>query len=182
LHQYVQQTVANRNTNDATVEVSDDSCDVESEGSFGSLGLSFFRRDSSNDEDSTVAEESDGRWNIPFDDTNEDDLVPKSLVGETLPRVAALSDVGFKSIADGGDASSLADGLASMHVTSPLKPIAVRGGPMPFRAELSPIIVQAERRGLSRVDSNGCEKENVDPIRKRLSADKCTLGVGRPCR
>ena len=58
----------------ATNEVPDNSCVVESGGSFGSLGVNFLSNDLSQDEDSTAAEESDGRWNIPFDDENEDAL------------------------------------------------------------------------------------------------------------
>ena len=169
----------NNKTNDAANEVSDESCDAES-GSFGSLGLSFLRHDSSRDDDSDAAEESpDGRWNVPFDETNEDDLVPKSSTGEVLSHATALKDIGFQSIS--GDvedqaSSGLLDGLAAMHVSSPSRPDI-------FRSGISPI-VRTARLGLSRTDSHGSDKENIDPILKRLSADKCTLaqGFGSPCR
>lgn len=177
LHQYGA-SIQNRNnkTNDAANEVSDESCDAES----GSFGLCFLRHDSSQDEDSDAAEESpDGRWNVPFDETNEDDLVPKSSMGEVLSHATALKDIGFQSI--GGDvedqaSSGLVDGLAAMHVSSPSRPDI-------FRSGISPI-VRAARLGLSRTDSHESDKENVDPIIKRLSADKCTLaqGFGSPCR
>lgn len=190
LHQYIQQTFSSGPAKSSANEVSDDSCDTESQVSFGSLGLSFLRHDSSQDEDdSAEGDTGGGRWNIPFDDSNEEDLVPKTSFGDVLPHATALSDVGFKSLADGsdtGDASGLADGLAVLCVSSPIKPIATRGAAvatLPFRASVSPI-KQPARRGLARMDSNGSEKENVDPIRKRLSADKCTLSqeFGSPCR
>lgn len=182
VHQYIKESVVssgasiqNNKTKDAANEVSDESCDAESEGSFGSLGLSFLRHDSSQEEDSDAAEEPpDGRWNVPFDETNEDDLSVPYLAG-------ALKDIGFKSICgDFEDHASfgLVDGLAAMRVSSP-----IRHGTLPFRSGISPI-VQAVRLGLSRTDSHESDKENVDPILKRLSADKCTLAqeFGSPCR
>lgn len=181
LHQYVQQTVASAPTKSAN-EVSDDSCDAESHISFGSLGLSFLRRESSSrdEDDSTGDDGDDGRWNIPFDDTNEDDLVPKS-ADHALPLANALRDIGFKSIED-VDTSDIADGMATLAVSSPAKPTAARSV-LPFRLGVSPIVPTA-RRGIQRVDSNGSEKENVDPIRKRLSIEKCSSqGFGSsPCR
>ena len=165
-----------------TNEVSDDSCDVESGGSFGSLGVSFLSNDSSQDEGSTAAEDSDGRWNIPFDDENEDSLMPKSSMGE-LRHATALRDIGFRPVTDSSEVLTLADGLAGMQVTSTVKPMAVRSGTLPFRPGFSPILPTA-RRGLTRVDSDGSDKENIDPLYKRLSGDKCTLSVrfGSPCR
>lgn len=174
LHQYVQQKVTSEPPKSAN-EVSDDSCDAESQISFSSLGLSFLRQDSSRDEDDSAGEEeADGRWNIPFDEKNEDDLVPKSKGDTLLPHANALGDIGFKSIED-GKASDIADGF-------PARPMAVRGV-VSFRLGVSPI-APAARRGLSRVDSNGSEKENVDPIHKRLSTEKCipSQGFGSPCR
>ena len=190
VHQYIKESVVssgasiqNNKTKDAANEVSDESCDAESEGSFGSLGLSFLRHDSSQEEDSDAAEEPpDGRWNVPFDETNEDDLVPKpATTGKVLSQAGALKDIGFKSICgDFEDHASfgLVDGLAAMRVSSP-----IRHGTLPFRSGISPI-VQAVRLGLSRTDSHESDKENVDPILKRLSADKCTLAqeFGSPCR
>jgi hypothetical protein len=183
LHQYVQQTVASAPIKSAN-EVSDDSCDAESHISIGSLGLSFLRQDSSRDEDDSTGEDGDdGRWNIPFDDTNEDDLVPKS-ADHALPLANALRDIGFKSIED-VDTSDIAEEMATLAVSSsPAKPTAARGvSVVPFRLGVSPIVPTA-RRGITRVDSNGSEKENVDPIRKRLSIEKCSSqGFGSsPCR
>lgn len=186
LQQYVQQTVETGLKDDEGVanEVSDESCDVQSESSFGSLGLSFLRNDMSQDENSSAVEESDGRWNIPFDDENEETLMPKSSVVE-LRHTTALSDIGFRPVTESSsEVSKLVDGLAGMQVTSPIKPVAVRGGNLPFRPGFSPILQTARRGLLTRIDSNGSEKENVDPVFKRLSADKCTLSgeLSSPCR
>ena len=179
LYEYLQQAVANepsQGTLGETIEVSDDSCDAVSEGSFGSLGLSFLRQDSSRDEDSTV----DGRWNVPFDDDNEDDLVPKPSIGEGLSRTIALTDI-RKPITKSDDVDSLEK--TRDRATSPIRPVAVRSSILPFRPEVSPI-VQAGRSGVLRVDSAGSDKENIGPMRKNQSAYKYALsqGLGRPCR
>lgn len=166
-----------------SVQVSDDSCDVESDGSFGSLGLSFLRNSStedSQDNDTPRTTESDGRWNIPFDDSNEDDLVPKSSVDEVFRHPTALNDIGFKPIADSttsNDASGIENGFAALQIT-PTRPVAVRGT-FPFHHPGISPIVQAVRCGLSK-DEAESDKENIDPVRKpkvRLSEE-----FGSPCR
>jgi hypothetical protein len=175
----------NASTPNKSVHVSDDSCETESDDSFTSLGVGLLTRDSQDDE-FLGASQSDGRWNIPFDDSSDDDLVPKSSMGKAHPHATALNDICFKPIKDGGvetGISGFADGFAAMSVT-PIRPVAIACS-LPFRQrEISPIL-ETVTRGLSRVDSDGSDKENIDPAcSKKLTAETCNLSLrfNSPCR
>lgn len=86
-------------------QVSDDSHDTEEQSSLLSNSLSHISRihSSSDNEDSPTerAATTNGRWNIPFDSSFDDDLVPKSPSGG---HETALREVGFTPIGeeDGG--------------------------------------------------------------------------------
>ncbi|KAL3802214.1 hypothetical protein HJC23_001758 [Cyclotella cryptica] len=174
-------------TPNKSVHVSDESCETESDDSFSSLGVSLLEPDSKGDE-LLGSFQSNGRWNIPFDDSSDDDLVPKSSMDKANPRPTTLNDICFKPIKNGGvdnDISDVADGFAAMGVT-PVRPAAIPAYTLPFRhTGISPIL-HPVRRGLSRVDSDGSDKENIDPMctSKKLTAETCNLsqGFSSPCR
>jgi hypothetical protein len=134
-----------------TPQVSDDSCDVESESSF-SLSVT-----NSSSFESTDVVANDGRWNIPFDeDCCEDDLVPKSSSSEkTMPHENALKDIGFVSIG-----AHDAAGFSEMSEMSPVRSVAARGIPA-----YSPILHPAQR---GPTNNAKVDKENVEPLTRAL--------------
>ncbi|KAL7520530.1 hypothetical protein ACHAWX_005251 [Stephanocyclus meneghinianus] len=176
----------NASTPNKSVHVSDDSCETDSDESFASLGLGLLTRDSQ-DDDFLGASQSDGRWNIPFDDSCDDDLIPKSSTGKAHPHATALNELCFKPIKDGGVETGIpgvADRLAAISFT-PIRPVAIPCS-LPFRQrEISPI-PETVTRGLLRVDSDGSDKENIDPSLacKSPTAETCNLSqrFNSPCR
>lgn len=134
-------------------QVSDDSHDTEEQSSLLSNSLSHISRihSSSDNEDSPTerAAATNGRWNIPFDSSFDDDLVPKSPSGG---HETALREIGFTPIGeeDGG-------GVKLHREILPVKPVARK----------------------SYLKDAGKGKENVEPrASHRRSKSSPPLGIG----
>jgi len=150
-------------------QVSDESCEVESDGSF------------SNTEDLNsecnlnvegTEENIDGRWNIPFDDLSEDGLVIKN---DTALNEYVLRDMDFVAIQDRDQLSLAHRSSFQRSNVSPVRPLAM----YPVRYSVSPII-QAVRRGL--VKDSILDKENVHPAGVGGIKPTFSSGFTSPCR
>ena len=129
-------------------QISDESGETESASEESGLGdsLSIIANvlSSENDDGSTEHVE-DGRWNIPFDGSFDEDLVGKS-PNKGMGHETELKQIGFVSICKGGHRRQ-----SSGTEVTPLRPVArrIHGDSSPF--------TRAVRRGLS------TEKENISP-------------------
>lgn len=153
--------VTPRGLNQSTVttstpnQVSDDSGEVEP-GSEGSLShsLSHISHVNSTEEDDEAIAENvqDGRWNIPFDSFDNDDLVAKSPSRKGAGHENALKDIGFVPIGSEDRHGRLSTGAD----VTPVRPVARSLVASPFALAY-------------RKKSAMTEKENKSPKRSSIS-------------
>ncbi len=150
-------------------QVSDESCEIESDGSFSNneeLNTQF------NFNEDGFEENADGRWNIPFDDLSDDGLVIKN---ENTLDSHVLKDIDFVAIQDHDQFPRACRSTFRRSNVSPVRPLAIY--PVGFSA--SPIL-QAVRRGL--VKDASLDKENVHPVERNETKSAFSSGFTSPCR
>ena len=168
-------TISSDQVSHSPNQVSDDSCDVESDGSFSHIEENVSRLHLSSSEDSMDV--SDGRWNIPFDDLSDEELMAKTPPSDGILHRNALKEIGFKPVKDYRHFPDGSEGFGARD-TTPVRPLAKRSHPIGHPGA-SPI-VQAFRRGL--LKDSRLDKENIDPLHRAPVRTSLSSGFTSPCR